>query len=516
MGISAEKAMRGLELKASQKAAETELFKRIYGFKGDPLGYVMYAFPWGRPGTILHDKAGPDKWQVDILNEIKEKYGAGDRDPVRIAVASGHGIGKGALSAWVTLWFMSTKEYPQIVVTAGTKNQLETKTWRELSKWHNLSINKHWFKWTAEKFKLADPLAESTWFAACIPWRKEKADSFQGTHDRFVLIVFDEASAVDDVIWEATNGAMTTPGALWLTLGNPVRGEGAFRECFGRFRHRWITRQIDSRTARMTDKTELQRWVDDYGEDSDYVRVRVKGMFPRASNTQFIDIGVVEAAMARKNGIDMYRHAPLTIGVDVARFGDDQTVLTARQGIHIHEIRRYRELDVMQVASQVMLMEDEYSQASPVRMSFVDNVGIGAGVVDRLSQMGRRVIGVNGGQSPTQQNKFFNKRAEMWFLMREWLKAGGDLPDDKELAEDLVAPMYGFTASEKVQLEKKDDIKRRGLASPDSGDSLALTFAFPQMAAGMGIAPRMRHDEDDEYEYDRSTAGRRMVSVTGY
>ncbi|MFH1091634.1 MAG: terminase, partial [Pseudomonadota bacterium] len=306
------------------RSAEITLMEDVAGFGHDPLGFVHYVFPWGE--GALEGHAGPDSWQEDVLNELGR--GSAGTAALRLAVASGHGIGKTALIAWITLWFISTRAHPQIVVTANTKPQLETKTWRELAKWHKLALNHDWFEWTSTKFYLQEH--PETWFAAAIPWSKERPEAFQGAHERHVLMIYDEGSAIDQAIWEATEGAMTTPGAVWVVFGNPTRNTGAFRQCFGRQRHRWITRQIDSRTAKMADKAQIQRWIEDYGEDSDFVRVRVKGEFPRAASNQSIPSDLVEAAAGKSLSPEVYSRAPRTLGVDVARFGDDQTVIVRR------------------------------------------------------------------------------------------------------------------------------------------------------------------------------------------
>jgi len=456
---------------------EDTLTESIMRFRNDPLGFVQYIFPWKDKNTILAEHDGQDKWQSDFLEEVGNYCKSGNTEAFQSAVASGHGVGKGAEVAWIINWFMSTRKHPQIVVTANTKSQLETKTWRELSKWHNLAINKHWFKWTATKFyALSNP---ETWFAAAIPWSKERAEAFAGTHDENVLVIFDEASAIVDEIWEVTSGAMSTPYAMWMVFGNPTKNTGRFRECFGARKHRWAIKQVDSRTAKMTNKQQIEEDIKEYGEDSDFVRVRWKGEFPRTSTAQFISNELVENAMKRDYQPSEYNFAPITIGVDPARFGDDQTVILVRQGLKVHAIKRFREIDTMQVASHTAATEDEYRKLSYNIITYVDVVGIGAGVVDRLRQIGRDPIAVNAGSRKTISRKYYNKRAEMWGGMRDALVNGLQLPDDKELFYDLIAPEYGYSPEEQIQLEKKEDMKSRGLASPDSGDALALTYSYP-------------------------------------
>lgn len=378
-----------------------------------------------------------------------------------------------ALIAWLVQHFMSTRPYPEVIVTANTAIQLETKTWRELAKWNNLLINKHWFSWSATRYKSnMDP---STWFAVAQPWSKERPDAFQGSHEQHILFLFDEASAIADVIWDTTEGAMTTPGAAWVVFGNPTLNTGRFRECWSRFRHRWITGKVDSRESRFTDKKQINQWIEDYGEDSDFVRVRVKGEFPRASSNQLIDSDRVYAAAGRKLQPHLYNYMPTVIGVDVARYGNNESVIIARQGHHVHEIQGYREKSTMDLVGYVTQAIERYDPQA----IFVDVIGIGAGVVDRLRQLGySQVIEVVSGAKAINEDMYYNLRAEMWCKMRDWLEYGS-IPDHEGLKSDLTGIEYGFDSKNRIQLEKKEDMEKRGLASPDYADSLAFTFAMP-------------------------------------
>ena len=451
-------------------AQEVELIQDIAAFYDNPLGFVKYVFEWGE-GSLKGQSI--DKWQEDTLKTIGDalKDEATLGEAIRIAVASGHGIGKTAFVSWVILWFISTREFPQIVVTSNTQNQLTAKTWRELAKWHRLAINKHWFEWTATKFyhkQYAD-----TWFASAIPWSINNSEAFAGTHEKHVLVIYDEASGIHDQIWEVTEGAMTTAGAMWLAFGNPTKNTGRFRECFGKFKHRWLTRQIDSREAKQASLTQIQQWIDDYGEDSDFVRVRVRGVFPRAGSNQFIGSDVIDKC--RVYVAEGYEGLERFLGVDVARFGDDQSVIIKRQGRKVFEPSKYRGLDTMSLAAVVIEQIDEYKPDAV----FIDGVGVGAGVVDRVRQMrpSANIIEVNAGNTANNADKYFNKSAEMWGLMRDYLKAGAELPADNELLEELQAREYGFSPKQQIQMEKKSDMKARGLSSPDVADALCLTFA---------------------------------------
>jgi hypothetical protein len=417
------------------------------------------------------------------------------------------------LVAWLIEWAVSTHEDTRGVVTANTDTQLRTKTWAELAKWHRLSICRHWFTLTATAIYSVDPQHEKTWRIDMVPWSERNTEAFAGLHNKGkrILVVFDESSAIPDVIWETTEGALTDEGTeiVWLVAGNPTRNTGRFRECFGRFKHRWRLWQVDSRTARMTNKEQIAKWVADFGEDSDFVRVRVKGVFPRASSAQFIPSDVIEEATVREVAASIYD--ALVIGVDVARYGDDQSVIYFRKGRDGRAMApiKLRGLDTMQLAARVAEQFDAH-QADGL---FVDETGVGAGVVDRLRQMGYPVIGINFGAKAdrtmisTEVANYANKRAEMWGEMREWLK-GGAVPNDQELRDDLGGVEYGFVLREgrdAILLESKESMKARGLASPDMGDALALTFAYPcqpRPRAGFQGAAVIRGSNRAQTEYD--------------
>jgi hypothetical protein len=408
-------------------------------------------------------RAVPDKWQTDVLLDISSNQ--------RVAVASGHGIGKTCLIAWIIHWYISTRPDPQIVVTANTKNQLDSKTWRELAKWNKQALNGEWFDISATKFALKS--SPDTWFASAIPWTEHNSESFAGTHEDHVLVLFDEASNIAQTIWDVVEGAMTTAGAKWVAFGNPTRNTGAFRECFGKYRHRWVTRQIDSRTAKMVDAAQIAKWIEDYGEDSDFVRIRVRGEFPRAGSNQFISSEYVDNCLTYK--AEGYEKLPKIMAIDVARFGDDSSVFCYRQGRKVWPLVKFKGLDLMALAARAGEAIEQHQPDAVV----VDGVGVGAGVVDRLRQLGydTKLTEINGGSTPDDPVVYYNRRAELWGLMREALKVGVELPDDRELRDDLIGPEYGFTAKQQIQLEKKEDMKKRGLSSPDSGDALCYTYA---------------------------------------
>jgi hypothetical protein len=498
-----------LELGAG--ADQQVLVETLASLSRDPLAFVRWAFPWGEKETILASRHGPEPWQAELLGSIRD----GLKTPqaaIREATTSGNGVGKSALVSWIILWAMSTFEDTKGVVTANTETQLKTKTWPELGKWYHLFIAKHLFKFTATALLSADPDHERTWRTDMVAWSEYNVVAFQGLHneDRRLFIIFDEASGIVDGIWEAAEGCMTdkTAERIWAVFGNPNRPKGRFKECFpgGRFASAWHSRGVDSRSVSFTDRSELDRWVNEYGEDSDFVRVRVRGVFPRAGSMQFIASDVVDAASLREP--DVHRHDPLVIGVDVARYGDDASVIYIRKGRdgRSHPPIKLRGVDTMTLAGRVAEVFSEL-RADAI---FVDGTGVGGGVVDRLRQLHVPVWDIQfGAKSDCARDglsdgvMFANKRAEIWGAMREWLK-GGAIPRDPELTEQLIGPEYTYNLRQEIQLERKEDMKKRGLASPDLGDALALTFAYPviphALAGGEGPNEPLVETEYNPFE----------------
>jgi len=448
----------------------------------DPLAFVEAVFPWK---TELLPNKGPELWQASILNKIRLGL-LSPNEAIREAIASGHGVGKSALVSWIIIWSISTKRDTRGVVTANTETQLKTKTWAELGKWFRLFIGKPFFKLTATAIFSSFAEHERTWRIDMVPWSERNTEAFAGLHNqgKRIIVIFDEASAIPDVIWETTEGALTDENTeiIWLVCGNPTRNTGRFKDCFNRFRNRWGITQVDSRQVSFTNKDQIREWCNDYGEDSDFVRIRVRGVFPRLGTMQFISSELVEDATRRE--ILVHIHDPLVIGVDVARFGDDASVIYIRKGRDGRSISPIvlRGVDTMTLAGRVAEVYREYHADSV----FVDGTGVGGGVVDRLRQLRVPLFDVQFGAKadraffPQEEASYLyaNKRAEMWGAMREWLR-GGCIPDNAQLKSDLIGPEYGFNVRNEIQLERKEDMKKRGLASPDLGDALALTFAYP-------------------------------------
>jgi hypothetical protein len=490
--------------------------------RNDPYAFVLGAYEWGSGELLRYD--GPDEWQVELLcrlrdgvttidaaiAEARQRHEESETFPVMEAITSGHGIGKSALVAWVIDWAMATQVDTKGVVTANTENQLKTKTWAELAKWHRLSITQNLFRMTATARFSIDPLHEKTWRIDMVPWSEKNTEAFAGLHNhgKRILIIFDEASAIADLIWEVTEGALTDKDTqiIWLAFGNPTKNSGRFRECFagGRFAHRWNSRAIDSRTVKISNKTQLQAWVDDYGEDHDFVRVRVRGVFPRTDAVSYISLADVEEAQKRKpEGQD---GLPIIGGLDVARFGPDSSVIAFRQGRDASS----RKWEDVQGQNTVMVARWAFEQYMRHNLSslVVDTGGVGGGVYDQLELMQINVYAVDFSSSPDNDGsgeKYLNKRAEMYGRLREWIKKGGCLPPDrpgleeKGLSAQLTAPTYSYQADVKLQLESKKDLRRRLGISPDDADAIAITFAYPYLEEAFTPTPRDGETEGDHY-----------------
>ncbi|HHQ2758907.1 TPA: terminase [Pseudomonas aeruginosa] len=456
---------------------EQQLIEDIASFTHDPLGFSMYAYPWGE--GELEGVDGPREWQRQVMNDIASHLSNADTryQPLMISIASGHGIGKSAEMGMLLNWGMSTCEDCKVVVTANTDNQLRTKTWPEISKWFRLAINRHWFNITATKVASVDPDHSDSWKADAVPWSEHNTEAFAGLHNKGkrIILIFDEASNIADKVWEVAEGALTDEQTeiIWLAFGNPTRNVGRFRECFRKFRHRWIQRQIDSRTVDGTNKDQIAKWAADYGEDSDFFKVRVRGLFPSSSDLQFIGTGLVDAAMARVVTEAMVSHAPVVIGVDPSWSGDDEFAIYLRQGLHSKLISTYQKSDDdVLMAQRIAQLEDQY-KADAVFVDF----GYGTGIVSAARAMGRNWTLVQFGGASSDP-AMLNKRGEIWNAMKEWLKAGGEL-NDQQTADEISAPEYRVKLDGKIVLEDKAELKKRVGISPNRADALALTFSFP-------------------------------------
>jgi hypothetical protein len=510
-------------VKNGPTSREQELIEDLLQFKYDPEGFVRYAFPWGVPNTPLAKISGPRTWQLDIFKQIsdhlmldieKQRIGLG-AVPVYLSISSGRGIGKSALLAMLNMWLASCWVGATGIVTANTETQLRSRTMAELGKWHTMSINRHWFekssmslrptKWFAEILQTQLSMDTQYYYVEAQSWSEENPDAFAGAHSQIGMMVsFDEASGIPDPIWQVTEGFFTdlAPLRLWINISNPRRNTGRFFECFNKDREFWDTRSIDSRTVEGVDASVYQRIADKYGEDHDVTRVEVKGEFPRTGSNQFIGREVVQDALTR--AVEEDSGAPLLMGVDVARFGDDESVIRFRRGRDARTIRPvgYKGLNTMELADEVARLIELHNPDAV----FVDGGGVGGGVVDRLKQLGYRVIEVQSGERARDPDKYLNRRAEMWGELREWLVYGA-IDGEQQLIDDLTGPEYSIHLKGQIKLETKDSMKKRGLKSPDHADALALTFAEPVARNDMNMMKRRAYMSNQTARMDYNIFG---------
>jgi len=386
--------------------------------------------------------------------------------------------------AWAVDFIMSTRPHAQGTVTANTFTQLQTKTWAAIQRWTKLCLTGHWFAVTNER--MYHPAWPESWFCALQSCKEENSEAFAGQHaaDSTSFYIFDEASAIPDAIYEVAEGGLTDGEPMILIFGNPTRNSGRFHEaCFGRGRDRWHPTIVDSRTSRFTNKDQIAEWATDYGEDSDFFRVRVRGLPPSASDVQFIGSGLVSSAQRRQ--VHVLVDEPLVCGLDLARGGGDDCVFRFRRGADARAIPpvRVRGEDSRDSSRLVSLAADILTKdygGRRVSAMFVDATGgsIGGPIADRLRQLGHsQVFDVQfGGASPDA--KCANMRAYMWSRMRDWL-ASGAIDQSADLEIDLTGPGFGHDKQDRILLESKEAMKKRGMDSPDDGDALALTFARP-------------------------------------
>jgi hypothetical protein len=466
---------------------DVELADAVASYYDDPLGFVLFAYPWGEPGPLEHHD-GPDIWQREFLTHLGEQVRARAFDgttavaPIREAVSSGHGIGKSVMVAWLVDWIMSTRPHCKGTVTANTYTQLQTKTWAAIQTWTKRCITAHWFDVTSERISYHGH--KDSWFFALQSSKEQNSEAFAGQHaaDSSSVYILDEASAIPEPIYEVMEGGLTDGEPMVFLFGNPTRNGGSFHKaCFGAQRHRWHQVIIDGRQSRFTNKALINEWAQDHGEDSDFFRVRVRGLPPSAGDLQFIPLALVAAAQTRL--VVTAADDPLVMGVDLARGGSDEAVIRFRRGFDARSIPPVRvpgerARDTMQMATLVADLIGRTYDGRQVRACFVDATGgsIGGPLADRLRQLGHKhVIDVQfGGESPDP--RYANMRAFMWGRCRDWL-AHGAIDQIADLETDLTGPSYFHDKRDRLVLESKEDMKKRGLDSPDDGDALALTFA---------------------------------------
>lgn len=473
---------------------EQHLFEQVMEFKRDPLGYVLFAFPWGVEGTPLEKVKRPRTWQIKELTRIGEHCAENfmrvqlglNPEPYYLAISSGRGPGKSAFLSMLEMWVMSCWPGATTIVTANTETQLRSRTMAELGKWHTMAINGHWFekssmslrpaKWFGELLQAQLKIDTQYYYVDAQSWSEENPDAFAGAHSQIgMMVLYDEASGIPDSIWSVTEGFFTDLAELriWAAISNPRRNSGRFYECFHNNSSFWRTSYIDSRTVEGVDKGVYDRIAEQYGEDHDVTRIEVKGEFPRVGSNQFISSESVREAQNRQVVADLGE--PLMMGVDVARYGDDYTVCRFRRGRDAKSVKavRWRGASLVESADKIAQLIDEFKPDAVM----IDQ-GMGSGVIDILQSRRYRVHEVAFGAA-SGMPEYANRRTEMYAKLRDWL-GGGCIDKDELLYGDLTALEYRYhgQSKDKIVLEPKDELKKRLGRSPDEGDALALTFAI--------------------------------------
>lgn len=457
---------------------------------------VMFGFPWGKKGTPLESVKSPRKWQLREL----QKYGEHIRENARklslgkpletyqLSVCSGRGIGKTALYGMIG-WFHTTC-WPgsTTIVAANGEPQLDSKTFPEIKKWFTLAINSHWFDLNARSVRPTQWFKESLekelkidcgyYYVQGQLWTEDKPDAFAGAHNPLgIIVLFDEASGIPQPIWTVTKGFFTEncPTRAHIVFSNGRSNTGPFFECFHKMRNFWRNLQIDSREVEGVDVADLLQIIAQHGEDSDEAKIEVRGMFPSQGDKQLIGRDTAEGAA--KRDLEGYHDpfAPLTMAIDVARFGEDSSVISFKQGRDARSIpwQRYKKLSTTDLVDRAVELIERYNPDA----IFVDGNGVGGGVVDQLKKLKFNVIEVQFGETAGDSMKYANKRTECWCLMGDWLTVGA-IPDLSQLKDDICSPEYFYHGKDNQKaLEPKEKTKKRGLASPDYADSLALHFA---------------------------------------
>ena len=478
--------------------------------KLDPLLWAETAWDWGHG-----DLKGKDirHWQADIMDVIAKHLANPKRryQPLKISVSSGHGIGKSAQMGMVSNWAMSCWPGARVVITANTEGQLRTKTSPEIGKWFSTSISAALFDIDTLSIRARQETKEMAWSMDFTPWSEHNTEAFAGLHNegRIIVLMMDEASGIPPKIWEVAEGALTDENTviIWIAFGNPTQTTGEFRNTFKRIgkdgkRSEWVTRQISSLDVEGTNKTYLQGLVDKYGWNSDRVKVRVRGVFPSSSSRQLIPTHKVDAAFGRHLRKSEYEFAPVILTCDPAWTGDDDLIIAKRQGLHFEILDTIPKNDNdIFIANKIARYEDKFD-ADAV---FID-LGYGTGIASAGRTMGRDWRLVNFADAADTKGEF-NKRASMWGHIETWLDEGGALPPDAELYDDLIGVETLPTMNGALKLLGKEDMKKLQLASPNKGDALALSFAYPVTKKDrMTVGPRAQRrtasdylDEDGNY-----------------
>ena len=444
---------------------DNDLEKTIMRLRDDPVLFVK---------TVIG--AEPQQWQADALRAIATND--------KLAIKSGHGVGKTAFEAWAVLWWLLTRYPTKIAITANTAHQLNDVLWTEIDKWaRGLPQGfKDLLEFKSDKISLK---GASDSFAVARTSRRENPEALQGFHSENMLFICEEASGIPDVVFQVGEGSLSTPKSKVIMCGNPTRADGYFYDAFHSNRAQWHCMTVSCLDADTVSEKFIGDMAAKYGEESNVFRVRVLGEFPTQSDDVLVPLHLVESAVTRH--IEMAPGAPVIWGLDVARYGGDRTALAKRQGqVLIEPIKTWQNKDLMEMAGIILSEYEATRYMDRPEKIFIDSIGIGAGLVDRLIELDMPAVGIAVSESPSLKEKFTRLRDELFWNAREWFE-GRDVSifNDETFISEITAVRYKYQSTGKLKIESKDEMKRRGQRSPDVADAFVLTFAEQgAMAAG--------------------------------
>ena len=423
--------------------------------------------------TVL--QATPQKWQRKALDAIATND--------RVAIKSGHGVGKTAFESWVVLWWLMTHYPCKVAVTANSAHQLSDVLWTEIDRWaRNMPpAFKDLLEFKSDKISLKGATDS---FAVARTSRRENPESLAGFHSPHMLFVVEEASGVPNVIFETASGALSTPGAKIIMCGNPTRSDGYFYDAFHGDRDKWNCITVSCEEGEYVDPKFIDEMADKYGGDSNVFKVRVLGEFPTQSDDVLLPLHLIEDAVTRD--VEAGPTTPVVWGLDVARFGGDRSALAKRQGnVLIEPIKTWQNKDLMELAGIVLSEYDAVPYSMRPQAIYIDAIGLGAGLADRLRELDMPAVAVSVSETASLKDRFNRLRDELFWGAREWFEARDcHIPDDGTLMAELSGIRYKYLSTGKLKVESKDEMKRRGQRSPDVADAFVLTFSGQGAVAG--------------------------------
>ena len=423
----------------------------------------------------------PDDWQCELLEAVANP------EIRRVTCRSGHGVGKSSAVAMAAIWHVLMRVPSKTVVTAPTSAQLFDACFAEMK-----NIAKRLkppfddlLEIKSDRIELKSS-PEST-FISCRTSRQEQPEALAGVHSPSTLLLADESSGIPESVFEAASGSMSGIHATTVLTGNPTRNTGFFYDTHNRLKENWYTMHVSCIDSKRVSDDFVNDMKNRYGEDSPAYHVRVLGNFPPSESDTVIPVALIDHAM--KNDIKVHEDTVSIWALDVARQGNDSSVLCKRQGPVIHPLTVWNNLDLMQLSGAVKAEYDAVSSSKKPVEIIVDSVGLGAGVLDRLRELGLPARGLNVSERSMQKETYINLRAELWFKCKAWLE-GMDvkIPHDDRLWAELAAPRYHFTSSGKIQVESKEAMKKRGINSPDRADAVCLSLANEMTTMAYGTS----------------------------